>query len=368
MLLTFYLFDRWELAKENQSGWLLALAIFLALFATLIRSVGFTLLIALLGYLLLSRQWRYAGWAGGGLAVAAVPVVVWFSWRQGGDLLFSPTYSEHFASVGSQMVHYLQFWNHWPALSFEDMADALAPLFSLKWMVGLFGPAAVRTGSVLLLAVVAAGYAVAWRRPRPQEIFVGLYLGIFYLWTVYIGRVQQRQLLPLLPFLYYYAIRVFLWADTLAMRRFRLRRGLLPATALALLVAVSLARNVHEWQRPAGQRLINVSSGAAWLHQNAPANAVVMATNPEPAYLYTRRLTQPFPAGIEEIEPYLQNYSIGYILIQPHLIYWDAQKTRLDDFTVTKLLPYLASHPERFRRVYDDPAQNISVYQVGVGP
>ena len=138
-----------------------------------------------------------------------------------------------------------------------------------------------------------------------------------------------------------------------------------PLVAASLLLLL-LARNVQDWRKPQRERSVDLSLSGNWLRTNSVENSVIMAIDAVPTYLYARRHTVNYPTEGENIAEYLAENQVDYVLIQPSLKDVDRTKnlSELNEYTVTKLQPYLNAHPEDFEGVFAIPTQNIVVYEV----
>jgi hypothetical protein len=289
--------------------------------------------------------------------------LIWFNSQNDGSLIFSPLYSSHVSYVSSRAIDFIQVWNHFPLIKFEIIAAVVVPVFDLGIIQTFFTPLFNWWISIALLVVVFLGYALMLRQHQTMGIYVGLFVGIFYLWTVYINDVQQRQLIPILPFLYFYLVQAIHW---LVSRIIRNRTAALNITLglLSVAIVILVGRNVHEWLDPVYERTVNLSIGSVWLRENTPPGAIIMAENGLPAYLYSRRQAI-FPDRVTDDQVgYLLDNKVDYVLLQPDLSDWYNPEHKFDDYTTSVLLPVLDAHPELFNVVYRNDEHNTTVYKV----
>ena len=107
--------------------------------------------------------------------------------------------------------------------------------------------------------------------------------------------------------------------------------------------------------------MTDLSVGTAWVSQNAPANAILMVNEPVPAYVHVRRKTVAYPNDGQDLEKYLNNQGIDYIIISPKL--QSPHTTKLDELAEMQILPFLESNPDRFVVVYKNSEYNVIVYK-----
>ncbi len=123
---------------------------------------------------------------------------------------------------------------------------------------------------------------------------------------------------------------------------------------------ILLARNLQDWRSPIREQMTDLSLGTSWLAEHAPADAVVMVNEPVPAYVHVQRKTINFPKNNQELEDYLQNQGIDYIVIAPLL--QSPQSTELSK-DVQAIQSVIESLPDAFELVFEDTENNVKVYQ-----
>jgi len=336
--------------------------------ATAIRTVGITLIAAIVVGWLLQQRWDrklilrviFAA-----LLLTGVIAILLAS----GIRMISDEYQEYLKFILSQLTEYLQFWKQLEAVSFPSLADAVIPVFDLSITTTLLTETGVYILSVVLLLVVAVGLLYELRKRQIVELYVLFYVILLYFWVVFIKEVQPRLLIPIIPFLCYYFFSVLIGVSNWLTTRFASASGFVkrmtPLVAASLLLLL-LARNVQDWRKPQRERSVDLSLSGNWLRTNSVENSVIMAIDAVPTYLYARRHTVNYPTEGENIAEYLAENQVDYVLIQPSLKDVDRTKnlSELNEYTVTKLQPYLNAHPEDFEGVFAIPTQNIVVYEV----
>ena len=168
--------------------------------------------------------------------------------------------------------------------------------------------------------------------------------------------MKARFLIPILPFLYFYFLQGLRWTSDRV-----LKKGTPVLFGAAILITVTLfARNLQDWRSPIREQMTDLSIGTNWVAENAPADVIVMVNEPVPAYVHVKRKTIGFPKNDQELEKYLNNQGIDYIVIAPLL--QSPRSTSLDK-DVEDILLIIQSKPERFMAVYENSEHNVTVYQ-----
>ncbi|MEK6750983.1 MAG: hypothetical protein AABZ00_01855 [Chloroflexota bacterium] len=361
-LLALNVFDIWKDKAGGKRDWLIVLVAVLALYTQLIRTIGISLAIALALYFLLTRRWREAGIAMG-VFIAGALLQTWLNLRNGGSVVsasyesqvFNGSIMEKIGQMGSNALGYFN----------EILAGSLIPIFGSKvtGFLGNYGlevlPALV---NVIILLVVVFGLAVSVKKFHVMDIYVAVYLlGILAFWNPEVGSVKARFLIPIIPFLYFYLIQGMAWVKEKGARNRisyerRVEAGLVVFIALALLV-----RNVQDWRNPVMNQMTDLSIGTSWVAENAPSEAIVMVNEPVPAYVHVQRKTIGYPANGQDLEKYLNNQGVDYIVISPRL--QSPRSVALDEDIKNQILPALESAPGKFIVVYSNPEYNVTVYR-----
>jgi hypothetical protein len=327
-------------------SWLI-LAVLLAFSTQQIRTIGIALIIALLVILFLSRRFKEAG-------VAVVLFIVgfslqsWLNLRNGGTVI-SSGYEAQVLS-GSVMEKLGQVLVNTSGYFDQVLAGSLIPIFGTRldetfgWLFVLF--------NIAILLLLALGVFATKPKFEWMHMYVIIYvIGILSFWNPQVGSVKARFLIPILPFLYFYSLNGLRW---LTKENARIAIGI-----AALIALVLLARNLQDWRAPVREQMTDLSIGASWVAENAPANAIVMVNEPVPAYVHAQRKTINFPRNDQVLEKYLDNQGISYILIAPSL---QSPQSRELDKNVKEILAILEASPQRYELVFDDPQNNVRVY------
>lgn len=158
--------------------------------AFLTRSIGLTLIVALLLPLLLRRRWQSAGFL---TAMAGVPAIAWLAWARA-----------HAADVPDSIAGQYGSYGNWLGQGLEGRAFArLGEVVGANWgpfvetlqFVWVPRAAGLALGIVLLALGAAAIYGAlnVWKRNPTLVLFPVVYLGLVFIW-------------PYEPYRFYYAI------------------------------------------------------------------------------------------------------------------------------------------------------------------
>ncbi len=351
--------------RGGRPFFLLSLLILAAVYTMLVRTIGIAMLAAVLMMLLLSlkKQQRTYLLIGGGVLLLILVPIFWLNLRNGNTFIFSSLYAQHIIYVVDNLGVFLRFWEHATAVSTETIANAVVPLFGTQAITTLFTLPVMRILSVSVLFVIAIGWGISLRKMPAQAIYVLFYVAIFYVWIVYIGDVQPRIALPLIPFFTFYIVQATAkggqWLLRGSANKTQQRFAI---TLLGSLLAILVAHNVYVWQQPTRDRIIDMSIGTTWIKNNTPADALVLTANAVPDYLYMQRQTINYPNNEADYAQVIASSGIDYILIHPALEFSFDTK-QLNSRTST-LLAYLKAHPNQYELVMQNPAQNVWVFDV----
>ncbi len=357
-LIVLILVDSWDDEKDKLNYWLIILIALAALYTQLIRTVGISIAIALLLYFLLSRRFREAGIILGVFALGAL-LQAWLNLRNGGSVVSASYESQVFN--GSIIQKIGQMWSNALGYFNEVLAGSLVPVFGEK-VTSMVGSAIPLLANAIIILLIILGLVLSLKKFSLIDIYFAIYiLAILAFWNPRVGSVKVRFLIPIIPFLYFYFIQGIKWGSdklTKSNVTFNARITIGIAIVIALLL---LGRNLQDWRNPISNQMTDLSTGASWVSQNAPADAIVMVNEPVPAYVHVQRKTVAYPNDGQDLEKYLNNQDIDYIIISPKL--QSPRTTKLDEPTVTQILPILQSNPERFVVMYSNSEYNVTVYR-----
>ena len=361
-LLAIYLFDKWYHA-ENKNYWLLILIAFIAYYSQLIRTIGISLSISLILYLLFLRRFRDTGIVTG-ISFVGMLVQGLVDLNNGGSFISTGYQSQVFS--GSTAEKLGQMWSNIQGYYNEVLAGSLIPIFGsrLTSALGNYGlgflPSLL---NLIIILLVFIGFAQLMTKARLMDFYFIIYtFGILAFWNPDVGSVKARFLIPIIPFLYLYLWQGLTWVLTKASRnRINFKLRIEPIVALGIAV-VLLGRNLQDWHNPVMNQITDLSIGASWVAENAPGDAIVMVNEPVPSYVHVKRKTINYPKSGQDLEKYLENQGIDYIIVAPDL--QSPRSNELDEIIAYKVLPILISQPEKYLMVYSEPENNITVYEV----
>ena len=357
-LVVLILFDSWDSNSEKQKNWLVILIAVVALFTQLIRTIGISIFIALIVYFLFTRRFREAVITFG-VFVLGTLFQFWLNLRNGGSVISAGYESQVFN--GSVIEKIGQMWMNLLGYLNETVAGSLIPVFGEK-VTSLVGPIIPLLINAGILILIIFGLMLSRKKIHLMDIYVLIYLmGILAFWNPKVGSVKARFLIPMIPFLYFYLIQGMKWGfDRVTKSNLTHSTRIMIGTA-GLVALLLLARNVQDWRNPVSGQMTDLSIGAGWVAENAPADAIIMVNEPVPAYVQTRRKTIGYPKDLQNIEKYMINQGIDYIIISPEL--QSPRSKKLADDVTTQLLPILNGNPDNFTVVYHNAEHNVTVYQ-----
>lgn len=375
-LLTLVLLDRFLSARESNESthWnvvrMAAVVLLCAGFSMVVRTTGITLVMAIVPFLVPKRRWRQMTFLS--LAGAVIGGILLFLLSRGvvDFSLFSPQYSEHVQYLSGELGSYLRFWDFLPWFDWPAIGNVLVPIFDLNLSFVPFFDLFKSIAPIVIILLVLSGFALSLSpvsKIRPTEIYFLLFLALFYLWTAYIDEVQQRQLIPVIPFFTFYLIKILFWGgERLAQAKWQKAAFGVPLFFCSVIILLLVGRNVQAWLNPVKDTVLNYEVGGTWLQENTEADVVYAVNYPHPSYLYSRRLTEYLPVGLGplEFEEYVVDRNISYLLIQPDFDDWDTGQLEVRPEVARDLVPYLETNPERYRLVFKDEANRVTIFEV----
>ncbi len=361
-LLALNVFDAWNGKVSGKRDWLVVLVAVLALYTQLIRTIGIALSIGLVVYFLLTRRFREAG-VSSGVFIAGALLQMWLNLRNGGSVVSASYESQVFNSSIFEKIG--QMWSNALGYFNEILAGSLIPIFGSKVtaFLGDYGlevlPALV---NVIILLLIVFGLAVSVKKFHVMDIYFAVYLlGVLAFWNPKVGSVKARFLIPIIPFLYFYLMQGMAWVKKKITRNGISSGRRVEAVLVGFVALTLLIRNVQDWRNPVMNQMTDISIGSSWVAENSPLDAIVMVNEPVPAYVHLQRKTIGYPTSGQDLETYLNNQGIDYIIISPML--QSPRSVALDEDVENHILPALESAPEKFIVVYFNPESNVTVYQ-----
>ncbi len=324
------------IGRRSSAGMIVAGAC--AIVAALTRTVGGTLLIALVAFLLLERRWKPALT----LALAsALTLGTWLWWAAAApeqhigssyiaDALSTVQRTAHPAGLLATLVGRL---GHNTATYAVQMLGTVMPFPSIP---------GTRVDEYLWITLVAAGLLAglvdAWRRHRAVVLYLVCYGALLLAWPF----AQGRFLLPVAALL----VPIWLWGVWLLARKVRGWGGLaVPVAGAALLVATGAWGSLGEVRPLWGcDRVTGQSSGGScipvrqrefrdavrWVRDSTGPDAVVLTGKPAALFYLTGRRTLPYQASVsvspDSLASYLTAKGARYVVLTA---YNEAERTRL---------------------------------------
>ena len=349
--------------KQEKNGiGIIALAAVFAFYAQQIRTIGIALPISLLIILLITRRFKDLGIAAM-IFLAGFLLQAWINLRNGGTVISSGYEAQ--VLTGSMLEKLGQVWMNASGYFNEVAAGALIPIFGtrldsmlasfgLQWIMPLI--------NITILAVIVVGFLVWKPKLEWMHIYFIVYLaGILAFWNPQVGSVKVRFLIPILPMMYFYFLYGLSWLiHKISRQNAQITTRNISASA-GIIALVLLTRNIQDWRSPVREQMSDLSIGTSWVAENAPADAIVMVNEPVPAYVHVKRKTIGFPKNDQELEKYLDNQGIDYIVIAPLL--QSPPSTELDVTIEEQILPMLVSKPEMYALVFEDGQNNVRVFE-----
>ncbi|MBL8051157.1 MAG: hypothetical protein JNM46_08045, partial [Anaerolineales bacterium] len=350
-----YLFDKWE---DKKQFWLIILISILVFYTQLIRTIGIALFIAFIVYFLFTRRFREI----------VISIIVFFigTFIQRfitGSLISTGYQSQVFNSSFTEKIG--QMWSNTLGYFNEVLAGSLIPIFGSRLTSFLsnynlqFLPMIL---NIIILLVIILGFFLSIKRISVIDLYFIIYtFGILAFWNPDVGSVKARFLIPILPFLYFYFLQgLNFFIQKISRNNLHFSTRIALATTIILSIPL-LARNIQDIQNPIMNQIADLSIGASWVAENAPADSIVMVNEPVPTYPHVQRKTIGFPKGGQDLIKYLDNQGIDYIIISPEL--QSPRSLDLDLFIANEILPTLQSFPDKFISVYENAEYNVIVYQ-----
>jgi 4-amino-4-deoxy-L-arabinose transferase-like glycosyltransferase len=320
----------WLLAREPRTAATIALACVCATAAALTRTIGATLVLAVIVLLLAERRWRAAGVYAGILALCVVAVSLWLRVHAMPDLA-----ADYITDATDPGTH--QGSNPLAVLARRVMTNVPDYARGVLWLLSfptIGGTAADNVFWILIAGVaIAAGLWVFWRQWRIVTLWSVIYGALIVAWPWPVGRF----LVPLIPLI---ALAMLAGAHGLV-RRWSVRAA--PAIVLILAVILSVTGIVHgaakismrsqcDRQRPMqapscfSRDQLSFFAAARWVGEETPPSAIVLSANEGTFFYLSGRRLVPVdslnarpPARAAE---FLRSRNVAYVVMN-HVTYED---------------------------------------------
>ena len=287
-----------ERVADGDDRWsMVALAGALSGAATLVRSFGIALVIAIVVALLLRRRVRSAAIALGLSMLFVVPWQLFVSANQG---VVPQPMRGNYESYTSGLSAALGPGG--PAFLLRTVTNNARGAATV--LTGIFGWSVPRAALwlvlVLSVGLLLVGSRVLWNRARVTALFLATYVAILLAWPFFGGRYIWG-VWPLVILTMALGLRaVFAHRPTVSSMRIGLRclQAVLAAGVAMYVVGAWRAAHDHVWSVVASAQAAPIRNVVRWIDDRTPDHAVVAANYEGAVYLYTGRLTVPVNAAL----------------------------------------------------------------------
>jgi hypothetical protein len=347
----------------------LAIGTVAVILASLTRSAGYPLILAVVIAFAVRRRWKQCAIFFG---VVVIALGAWWLRNKmavSGDLpysqwiMFRDPYNPELGTVTmGEMV--ARFWFNFKRYTLAILPQSVAGRDVTGSVAGLYGV-------VLAVPIIIAAFRNI-KRPRVVELYFIFYMGLILLWPEAWG--DQRLLLPVLPVAILLMLEGLAWLARLVAKTDQ-RTALATFVAAVALVAVAAFGNVRimssavdctrqYWR---GDRFacypvpatdfINVAS---WASQGTPTGSVVINRKPQIFYWYARRRgdNYPYSTNPDSILNFMNNQGASYVVVDR----WSATTYRF-------LVPAIQANTQLFGLAHQegDPPTFLLTYRPGGG-
>lgn len=346
---------------KNLYFWLLIICLS---FTYHVRTTGISLLVGLLAFLLLRKNWQYALAGLLGFVVLALP------WYLRGKSLGGNSYLSQLVMKNAyrpelgkmELADWLaRFWNNLIRYFTFEIPSCVKGIRVADYNTPAATGAVIMAGAMIELILVGL-FMLKHKAENLFTFFILSYFAILLLWPdVWIGVRFMLPLLPLLLFLMIYGIFGSLqWVLT----QLKVKNDQMVAAIAMLVIAAFL---IMPYTGPIGKlkqeahndfppQFKNYFTLAEWAKQNIPDSSVVCCRKEELFYLFSNRVGAPFlrTLNTEEQMTWLQNGKIDYVVVDA-LGYSDTKRY---------LVPAVEKYPAKFRVVKEIKNPNTFLLQV----
>ncbi|NIR42995.1 MAG: hypothetical protein GWN99_03795 [Gemmatimonadetes bacterium] len=361
VLVAVYAFSRDDAAGDVK---IFAVGTGAAILASLARSAGYPLLLAILVSLAARRRWKRCA-----IFLGAVIVVLGSWWLRNrlavsGDLpytqwiLFRDPYRPELGTVGAaELVG--RFFHNLQAYALRVLPQSMAGRDVSGFAAGVLGTVAT--------ALPTAAALRNLKQLRVTELFFIFYMGLILLWPE--AWSDQRLLLPALPVIFVLLVEGLAWVAGKVDRQGR-RAGAVTFVVGALLVAVAVLGNLRLAARELdcaraywrGNRfacypaaVVDFIRTANWTAQNTDRQAIVVNRKPQIFYWYGRRRgdNYPYTEDTDSVMHFLDSLETDYVIVDR----WSATTFRY-------LIPAIQANADRFGLAHQEgqPATFLLTY------
>lgn len=367
-----------EQAARHEEGrlWILWMSISL-LFVLFVRTVGFTLWLAVFGYLLWRRGLPYLK--------TLVPVVVLVGVLTALVVFLTPVAPQDLLPVRYVASAAKTTADGTPDLLVGDPTYKLGQHFGFflrQLLVPLGGgdseerilaqlglPSPLLARGLVLAAVVALGFLMWVRQEGLSSFntFAPVYFGIIYFWY-WDGPRFLYPIEPQLQFAFLLGIEAIIGFVLLRRgdRKLQLAGRVLLGAVIVFLSGSALYKSVL--LESSTLHMGDLTQRTNWIQANTQASDIIMTEEPAIDYLLAKRKTVPLPfegAAPTELERRIRANGVNYILIAPSMG-WQPDYAPTWSGRITYLMPMLETlvAQKRIVRVYASLPDAVQVFKV----
>ena len=359
----------------------LLLIVMLGLCAT-VRSMGMSLLIAVIGHLVFTGRFRRALAVAPCVALTLMPQVL-INLSAGGGLISQGYYDQATSSVsglfdralfvGLNLIGYVQ---EIPSLMLPIFGNPTHAVALRAGFGGLYPYILLSIGLALAALVVTGMVASAFRSGVVTQVFA-LYLLVYVFGLLNFSGYPSgarldagnylRLLLPVLPLLYLFALQG-MQAFFRTVQGTPARLQTLSLWMLLFILPMSLAHNVYRVavplrsaREPSGKGYFDGAIGSDWVRSHTTPTDVIMTRDPLQRHIHFNRPVIDFgPLHTTAMFQRIAEYGVQYIFVGPAT---DTNPRQIDAAGM-QVLRLMSENPERFEMVYSDSVENIHFYRV----
>jgi hypothetical protein len=334
------------------------LAFFFGIYSFFIRTAGISLIITIVFFLILKRQYKYLG------IFVLIFLAVFIPWQirnsnisEGGSyidqLLAKNPYQMELGKIGfSDLI--ARIWENFIYYSFTILPQTLLPIIKANVLISIIG--------LLFVFLSVVGFIKKIRCISIIELYFVFSLIVLLAWPKVWS--SERFLLPVLPIFIFYIFSGLFWlAAKIKLKNFVLVLVIIFIflNTLEIISQAKIAIGNHfsylkgdkyagypmDWRR--------YFETIEWIYKNIPQNKIIMARKPEFVYLLSRRKSfcYPFTTNAQEIEQAIQK--ADYILFDN--FQWTGTTYRY-------LLPVIQQKPAKYEIVNRTKSPEFFVLRV----
>lgn len=335
-----------------------------------IRYWGIAFFLAASLYLALKRNWQQLIVFVSGFLVCVIPL--WLILLPGNfESYFASTALNRAASLQNLLINLktsiIDYWGTIPYVIFPAVGPTILSSLASKNLAWL-----MNVVNFAFFAFLGIGLWTQRFKTTLYAWYVLAYLALIFALTGHYGegvttKDESRYIAILLPFLYF-----FLFGGILKVLEWILTRRIMIAKTLMILIGifmilVSISRNYRDMRSVFN--LPDLSTGAKWIQNNTPSNAVIMTSSSVERYLYINRKSMDYP-NPDQLNGFMEGTQISkanYIMITPPiLLNYATANTQMQytPYMENSLLPAIQGSSQRFVMVYEDTNTKTRIFEI----